>query len=115
IRQVIWEVARADDAVIVGRGAACILETHPDVLHVLVTAPLEIRVERIMATEKLDHEHALQKVKQVDANRERYIRHFYRANWLEVGLYDVALSTGHFSQITAVTLLETAIRADRPA
>src|SRR5947209_14306674 len=40
IRQVIWEVARSGNAVILGRGAPFILESHPEVLHVLLAAPL---------------------------------------------------------------------------
>ncbi|MBV9281071.1 MAG: cytidylate kinase-like family protein [Chloroflexi bacterium] len=105
IREVIWEVARTNDALIVGRGGAFILPRHPTTLHVLVTAPAEIRVERVMAAEGLDHDRAEHRIKHVDEARGRYIRHFYRTNWLEVGHYDLVVNTGHFSHNEAVTLI----------
>lgn len=108
IRQVIWEVARGDDAVIVGRGSAFVLQKHPDLIHVLVVAPIEVRVERIMAAEGLDQSQALHRVKETDASRARYIRHFYRTNWLDLNHYDLVVNTGHFTQLRATDLVVAA-------
>ena len=108
IRQVIWEVARGDDAVIVGRGSPFILPKHPDVLHVLVVAPADVRVERIMAQEGLDQARALHQLRDVDASRGRYIRHFYRTNWLDFDHYDLVINTGHFTQVRATDIIATA-------
>ncbi|HLJ66350.1 MAG TPA: cytidylate kinase-like family protein [Chloroflexota bacterium] len=101
IRQLIWELARGDDVVIVGRGASFILGRNPDILHVLLVAPLEIRVERVMAAEGIGQRTAAQRIREVDASRARYIRHHYGANWLDVTQYDLVLNTGHFSQLKA--------------
>lgn len=109
IRQVIWEVARKDDAVIIGRGASSILGSSPTVLHVLIVAPLMIRAERIMSTENLDHQRAVQRIKQVDERRARYIRRFYGTDWLDVGAYDLVVNTGHFSQLATVELVCNAL------
>jgi cytidylate kinase len=114
IRQVIWEVARVDNAVIVGRGGPFVLEKGPDTLHVLLVAPLEVRIERVMAREDLDHARATQRVRTVDANRARYIRHYYRANWLDVGHYDIVLNTGHFSPLRCVALICEAVSREEP-
>jgi cytidylate kinase len=113
IREVIWEVARTNDAVIVGRGGAFILPKHPDILHVLMVAPLEVRVERIMAAEGLNQERAAQRVKHVDGNRGRYVRHFYHANWLDLAHYDLVVNTGHFSQVRAASLICAAVAAEQ--
>jgi CMP/dCMP kinase len=109
IRQVIWEVAREGDAVIVGRGAAFILERNPDVLHGLVVAPADVRIERVVATEGLSPRDAQQRIAQVDSERSRYIRHFYRANWLDVSHYDLVVNTGHFSELRCVELMCSAV------
>ncbi len=114
IREVIWEVARTNDAVIVGRGGAFILPKHPDILHVLMVAPLEVRVERVMAAEGLDQQRAAQRVKHVDSNRARYVRHFYHANWLDLAHYDLVVNTGHFSQVRAVSLICAAAAPEHP-
>jgi cytidylate kinase len=105
IRQVTWEIARAGNAVIIGRGAPFILQSHPDLLHVLVTAPLNVRIERVMLSETCDYSQATQRLKDVDSNRTRYARHFYGVNWLDVSHYDLVLNTGHFSQIRATDLI----------
>jgi CMP/dCMP kinase len=105
IRQVIWEVARTEDSVIIGRGAASILGNSPTVLHVLIVAPLAVRAERVMTTDDLDHQHAVQRIKQIDERRARYIRRFYGVDWLDVSIYDLVINTGHFSQLTSVQLI----------
>jgi cytidylate kinase len=109
VRQVIREVARTEDSVIVGRGAVSILGSNPNVLHVLTVAPLAVRAERIMTTDNLDHSHAVQRIKQIDERRARYIRRFYGADWLEVETYDLIINTGHFSQMTSVQLICDAV------
>ncbi len=108
IRQVTWELARGNDAVMIGRGANFILEQGPGVLHVLFVAPLSIRVERVVTAENLDPPRATQQIQHVDAERGRYIRRFYRANWLESVNYDLVLNTGYFSQLQCVQLIESA-------
>lgn len=105
IRQVIWEVTRTEHAVIIGRGAASILGSSPTVLHVLVIAPLAVRAERIMTVDNLDHQRAIQRIKQVDERRSRYIRRFYGADWLDVNSYDLVINTGHFSMHSSVQLI----------
>jgi cytidylate kinase len=104
-RQVIWEVARMGNAVIMGRGAPFILDRNPEVLHVLVVAPMDVRVERVMLAEGLDRQAADQRVREADASRARYIRHYYRTNWLDVAYYDLMLDTGHFSELRAADLI----------
>jgi cytidylate kinase len=105
VRQVIWEVARAGDAVIIGRGAAFILGEHPDTLHALVVAPTDVRLERIMAAQGLDRGQAARRLRESDGNRARHLRHFYGANWLDVSYYDLVVNTGHFSELRATSLL----------
>lgn len=115
IRQVIWEVARGNDAVIVGRGSPFILPKHPDVLHVLVVAPTDVRVERIMARDGLEQSRAEHQLREVDASRGRYIRHFYRTNWLDFDHYDLVINTGHFTQLRAAELIVAAAAPQAPA
>lgn len=105
IRQVIWEVARTGEAVILGRGAASILGGSPTVLHVLIVAPMAVRAERVMTSDHLDHPNAIQQIKRIDERRARYIRRFYGIDWLDVNSYDLVVNTGHFSQLSTVQLI----------
>jgi cytidylate kinase len=113
-RQVIWEVARTQAAVIVGRGASFVLDRNPDVLHALLVAPFQQRVERVMATEGLTHAQAVQRVKDDDGARARYIRHYYRKDWLDVAHYDLVLNTAHFAELESTDLICRAVAGVRP-
>jgi cytidylate kinase len=114
MRQVAWEIARAGDAVIVGRGGAFLLERNPSVLHVLVLAPMPIRAERVMASEHLDAGRAARRVRESDAQRARYVRRFYGQNWLDPSMYDFVINTGHFSEPAATDLIVRAVKGDAP-
>jgi len=46
-RKVIEEAARMGNCVVVGRGAQCILHGWPEVFHVFLYAPIEIRKKRV--------------------------------------------------------------------
>jgi cytidylate kinase len=113
-RQVIWEVARTGDVVIVGRGASFVLGEHPDTLHVLVVAPVDVRVERLMATDGLSETQARKRVAESDSSRARYIRRFYHANWLDLNNYDLVLNSGHFSELHATSLICSAVAGADP-
>lgn len=60
-------------AILLGRGANLIL---PQAFHVRITAPLEIRVHRIMDREKLSREAAEEKVRDSDHQRETFLKEF---------------------------------------
>ena len=66
IEQVIREVARSGNAVIVGRGGAYILKNEPNTLHVHVFAPFAQRARAIQATEGLDQAAAERLVQETD-------------------------------------------------
>ena len=50
----------------------------------------------------------------VDESRTRYIRHFYRTNWLDLKHYDLVVNTGRFSQIRAAGIICAAAAAEPP-
>jgi cytidylate kinase len=108
-QQVIQEIARSGQAVIVGRGSVFILGHQPDVVNVLIVGSFEERVDRVMATENLSRSSAAKRVREMDGSRARYARHFYRANWLDASYYDLILNTGHFAQNRAVSLICAAV------
>jgi CMP/dCMP kinase len=92
--------------VIVGRGGQVVLRDRPNVIHVRVIAPPEIRCQRVKeqlkAKEKivsahLDHQYqarAKDIVAQRDAASADYIQTFYAAHWDDPLLYHLVLNTG---------------------
>ena len=61
LKSVVRELAKSPSLVIRGRGSQFILKDHPRSLHVLVVAPFDIRVKRVMKDLKIDEEAARRK------------------------------------------------------
>lgn len=121
-RNVMEEAADRGNAVILGRGGAFILATHPHVFHVQLHASLDARVRYLLARveeappEARPEENALRELcETIDAARAEYIRDVFGADWRDVTHYDLALDTGHLGVERSIDLIEAAVRAVDPA
>ncbi len=105
--RLIQRAADSGKCVIVGRGAQVFLQGRTDVFNVLAYAPIEQRIRRLRARHVgcVDI-HAL--VRQVDGQREKYVREYYRRDWLDKTLYDLCINTALGLEV-AVELITTAI------
>jgi CMP/dCMP kinase len=104
-RRIVEAVADEGPAVIVGHGAQCILQGHPEVMHVLAHAPFPRRVRRVADHFHLDERAATERVRQSDADRRRYIREHFSRDWLDPTLYHLAVDTGRFGVEGAAELI----------
>jgi cytidylate kinase len=93
-RQVILEVARTGNAVIVGRGASVVLHDRRDVLHVFLYAAEPARVQTVMQREALSEAAARRRVREMDSNRAVYLRQVHHADWRDAQLYTLQCNTG---------------------
>lgn len=108
-QDVIRDVARLGNAVIVGRGGAFILRNHPNAFHVFLQAPGEVRVTTIMTRLLVDQETARRRIRETDANRAAYIRQLYDADWRDSANFDLVINTGRVGFARAVDLILAAI------
>jgi len=92
-------------SVIVGHGAQCVLREEPRAFHVLVHAPLEIRVQRAQERYGVDRPEAEERIRQSDANRTRYIRDHFDREWLDPTLYHLCIDAGRLGRDTAADLI----------
>lgn len=108
--RVLGEVAREGSMVIVGHGAQCVLDEHPNTLHILVHADLAFRIER--ARPRWGHEGAVeQRLRRSDQDRQRYIRVHFQRDWMDPRLYDLCIDSGGIGIRQAVDLVYSAVRA----
>lgn len=82
--------AKRGKAVIVGRGAACVLH-HYDGLKVRLVAPIAFRVERVMAAQRLDARQAWQIVEQTDRNRREFAQRYFHHDIADHRHYDLVI------------------------
>ena len=91
---VIEDVAKEGRAIIVGRGGQCILAGRPEVLHVFIFAPLQVRVERVMQIDGLTRAEAERRIAGMDRLRTDYVRTFYHADWRDPSHYHLLVDSG---------------------
>jgi cytidylate kinase len=78
--RVVMAAAKSGNSVLVGRGSAYYLRDRPDAFHVFIYAPLESKVERLLAAGK-SHEEAIELAETVDRDREAYIKQYFDIEW----------------------------------
>lgn len=103
--QVIREVARSGNAVIVGRGGCFVLGDLPGAIHVFLCAPIEVRVRRLAATWSVTEDEAHRRLQADDAHRHRYVRQVHGREWRDPHNYHLCIDTGRVSYVEAVELI----------
>jgi cytidylate kinase len=93
-QRVMEEAVQAGPAVIVGRGAQCLLATRSDALHVFCYAPIESLIEYTMRSLGLKHDEARKKVIDMNARREEYVKRHWKRDWRDLANYHLCVNTG---------------------
>lgn len=109
--QLLREVADSTGGVILGRAGAVVLAGVPDALHVRLDGPEQDRLARAQMYAEPDERIDLATLRENDAARSAYWRHFYRRSWHDCRQYHVVLDTTVLPRNTVVGLIVTAARA----
>ena len=91
--EVIRDIAEKGGAVIVGRCADYVLQGKPNHLNVFIQAPMEARVQRVMARHDLDRKAAEALIAKTDKNRANYYLHFTGEKWGDRKNFNLILSS----------------------
>ncbi|HEX5436729.1 MAG TPA: cytidylate kinase-like family protein [Gemmatimonadaceae bacterium] len=86
-------VATGDDAVLVGRGAQSVLAARTDVIHVLCYAPHAALVALTAERQHISLKAAERLVKEINAQREQYVKQYLKRSWLALENYHLCLNT----------------------
>lgn len=93
--KVILTYALKGHVVILGRGANFITPFAKG-LHVNITAPYEVRVQRAMDFEGLSKEKAREVIKQVEEQRNAFVKQYLRQDVRKRNSYDLTINTTYF-------------------
>lgn len=108
LEAVIRELARTQSLVIQGRGSQFLLRDYPRALHVLVTAPIGVRLKRVEEAFHLDPESAKREVSRFDSGSREFIKRYFKAEVWDPVNYDVVVNTEHLNfQSAAGVILNT--------
>jgi cytidylate kinase len=109
LKQVVHTLGRHGDVIIMGRGARHILPTQFG-LNVRITAPFEVRVQRIAAKQGLTQAAARLEVEKADRERAAFIRRHFQKKVDDPLDFDLIVNTAELSAEAAAEIVLTALK-----
>jgi cytidylate kinase len=92
-QRVLEDAVRAGPAVLVGRGAQCMLASRTDALHVFCYAPVEELVRYAVEVLDVPFSEAAKKVAETNRQREEYVKLHFKRDWRDLSNYDLCVNT----------------------
>ncbi|MFI7445521.1 cytidylate kinase-like family protein [Nonomuraea indica] len=109
--RILQETARTRGGVFLGRAGAIVLADHPGALHVRLDAPSRRRVRQTATLAQVSEREARKVIEDSDRARTAYVRHFYRADPADPGLYHLVIDSTTIPVPACVDLIVTAAEA----
>jgi cytidylate kinase len=109
-QRVIEEAVQQGNAVLVGRGAQCVLADRPDALHVFCYAPKKFLMQYAVAHRGVNPANAEHEVDKMNRQREQYVKRHWGRDWRAFENYHLCLDTGRLGIETAADLVVAAAR-----
>ena len=104
-KEILTQVAAEESCVIAGRSGFSVFADHPNHLSILIQAPFEHRVQRIMGKQNLTHEEAEKIIKKVDDMRESYVKKYTGTSRYDTRNYDLVINMEGKTEEEAVDLI----------
>jgi cytidylate kinase len=92
-RRVMEEAVLAGSAVLVGRGAQCMLAARTDALHVFCYAPADALASYAVTNLGVAREDAARVVAENNHQREQYVKRHWKRDWRDVANYHLCVNT----------------------
>lgn len=104
LRYLFASIGHHGAAVVVGRGAHCVIPS-TQALKVRLVAPLETRIAHYERTCKVTHEAAARQVPAGDRQRAEFVRQTFHANATDPTAYDLVINVGTYSATRADSMV----------
>jgi len=106
--KILTTIGKHGKAVILGRGANCVLNKQ-NALKVRIVAPMIVRRDHIQKHLELDKDDALKHIVSTDANRIAFVKRYFNSDATDPANYDLILNTGTLSVEKAVQVIQCSI------
>ena len=104
-REVLKALTEEGSCVVAGRSAFFALDDHPNKADILIISSMESRIARVMQRQGVDRKQAEATIKEVDAQRENYVKHFAGVSRYDARNYDLVLRIDGMSEDDAVACI----------
>lgn len=105
LRRLIVAGYEKGNTVIVGRGSMAALAGYPNVIHVRIVAPRELRLKRVQEREKVSAEQAEEMVNRRDVTDVEWIKRYFGLDAHSPELFDLTINTARITPKFAVDLI----------
>ncbi len=102
-------VVHQQGSVLLGRGSNSIIGPEHG-LHVLITAPYDVRVERAIKYEKVSKRKAQNIIAKVTEERKKFVEEYFQKDYNDPSSYDLTLNTASLSVEQAVDIVVEAYK-----
>ena len=106
--QILTTIGKHGKAIILGRGANCVLH-EKNILKVRVVAPSTVRCDYIQKSRDLNRDDAKKHITSTDANRTAFVKRYFNSDATDPANYDLMVNTGTLSVEKAVEVITCAI------
>ncbi len=113
VEAIIHELAARDNVVLVGRSSTILLRGIGHALRVRISAPEDVRAERLRNEQGLTQDAALDWVRQSDHERASRVKFLYHVDWDDPLLYDLVLNSARLSVGYGARLVSEALEEER--
>jgi len=109
-KEILQEIAKNESCVIAGRCGFHVFRDHPNHLSILIQAPMERRVARVMGKQGITADEARKIIDEVDEMRENYVNNYTKTSRYDTRNYDLVVSMNGLSEEDAATLIAEYIK-----
>jgi hypothetical protein len=104
-------LAARGESIIVGRGSNFILHDDPNGLHVRITAPNELRTQRLTQRWGVSFGEARRRLRELDDERREFVREHFNADIDDPNAYDLVFDTSRLTVHQVTSAILTVIHA----
>lgn len=104
-RELVENIYKNENAVILGWGAQCILQKKPDTFHVLLKKNPEKKIEDVMEKRKCSRKDAERLISNDEEEKKAYIKKYFQADWHDPSLYNMIIDMENYTADQAVGII----------
>ena len=104
-QEILKGIAESESCVIAGRTAFHILRRYPNHVSILIQAPLEQRIARLVQKRGISQEEAIEAINEADEMRENYVRKYTGTSRYDTRNYDLVINMAEQTEDCVVDLI----------
>lgn len=109
-KEILQEIAKNESCVIAGRCGFYVFRDHPNHMSILIQAPMEKRIARLMGKQGIEADEARKIIEEVDEMRENYVKNYTKSSRYDTRNYDLVVNMAGLSEEDAANLIADYIK-----